>query len=163
EVEHLEQMRRIGCEVLDTTCPWVEKPHRRVLKYIEDGFTTLIHGLLGHAETRATCSLVDSKGGKWLVLLGLDECDFLCSFLGGYDSSNTANLLRAARARHGVFHVQEPASISADVIRHRDPSSGAEVETRDWLPSGTIRVGVTAGASTPDTELAEVIRRICVA
>jgi 4-hydroxy-3-methylbut-2-enyl diphosphate reductase len=47
EVEHLQQMQRIGCEVVDTTCPWVEKPHRRVVKYIEDGFTTLIHGQPG--------------------------------------------------------------------------------------------------------------------
>ena len=56
EVEHLMRMEAIGCEIVDTTCPWVEKPHRRVLKYIEDQFTTLIHGRPGHDETRATCS-----------------------------------------------------------------------------------------------------------
>jgi 4-hydroxy-3-methylbut-2-enyl diphosphate reductase len=255
-------MRAIGCEVVDTTCPWVEKPHRRVLKYIEDRFTTLIHGQPGHDETRATCSLVDSKGGRWIVLRDMSDADALCSFLrgekslaefraafggawsagfdpekdleqvgmvnqttmlasesreiaervaaavkardaarigaanfrdfdticpatqdnqdavieltqstlpdvfvvvGGYDSSNTANLLRAARAKRGTFHVQDPASIEPAQIRHRDPKSGREVTTRDWLPAGPVVVGVSAGASTPDTELAEVVRRLCAA
>jgi 4-hydroxy-3-methylbut-2-enyl diphosphate reductase len=262
EIEHLDRMRKIGCEIVDTTCPWVEKPHRRVVKYIEDGFTTLIHGQPGHDETRATCSLVDSKGGKWIVLRNLDDADALCAYvkgertvadfksrfsgawssafdptrdlervgmvnqttmlasesreiagrvaaamkardadragkagfrdfdticpatqdnqdavieltrsslpdvfvvIGGYDSSNTANLLRAARARRGTFHVQAPASIEPERIRHRDPATGRETTTRDWLPAGEIVVGVSAGASTPDTELAEVIRRLCAA
>src|SRR6185369_3661849 len=83
EVEHLERMRAIGCEVVDTTCPWVEKPHRRVLKYIEDHFTTLIHGQPGHDETRATCSLVDSKGGRWIVLRDMNDADALCAYLRG--------------------------------------------------------------------------------
>jgi 4-hydroxy-3-methylbut-2-enyl diphosphate reductase len=262
EVEHLQRMQQIGCEVVDTTCPWVEKPHRRVVKYIEDGFTTLIHGQPGHDETRATCSLVDSRNGRWIVLRDLDDADALSSFLrgeqtpaefkarfggawsagfdpardlervgmvnqttmlasesrevaqrvaaairardaaragaasfrdfdticpatqdnqdavieltqaatpdlfivlGGYDSSNTANLLRAARARLGSFHVQDAASIEAGAIRHRDPKSGRETATREWLPAGDLVVGVSAGASTPDTELAEVIRRLCAA
>ena len=266
EVEHLQRMKRIGCEVVDTTCPWVEKPHRRVVKYIEDGFTTLIHGQPGHDETRATCSLVDSRGGRWLVLRDLEDADFLSAHLrgersadeardrfartassgfdpahdlervgmvnqttmlatesreiarrvaeamksrvnssaaspgaraafrdfdticpatqdnqdavidltaaqppdlflvlGGYDSSNTANLLRAARARLGAYHLQDPASITAAVLRHRDPVTGGEVETRDWLPAGHVTIALTAGASTPDTEIAEVIRRLCFA
>ena len=61
EVEHTMRLAEIGCEQLDTTCPWVEKPHRRVLRYIEDGFTTIIHGLIGHEETSATCSLIRSR------------------------------------------------------------------------------------------------------
>jgi len=83
--------------------------------------------------------------------------------VGGYDSSNTASLLRVAHARRGSFHVQGPASISPNVIRHRDPSDGHEIETRDWLPGGPLVIALTAGASTPDTELAEVIRRVCTA
>ena len=267
EVEHLERMKAIGCEIVDTTCPWVEKPHRRVLKYLEDRFTTLIHGQPGHDETRATCSLVDSKGGKWLVVRELEDAHFLCAFLrgevsaadaaarlganasrgfdfardlelvgmvnqttmlasesreiarlvadavkardakraagpanfrdfdticpatqdnqdavialtqeigpelvpdlflvlGGYDSSNTANLLRAARAKHGTYHVQEPTSITRDILRHRDPATGGEISTRDWLPPGPLRIALSAGASTPDTELAAVIARLCEA
>jgi 4-hydroxy-3-methylbut-2-enyl diphosphate reductase len=279
EVEHLMRMEAIGCEIVDTTCPWVEKPHRRVKKYVEDGYTVVIHGQPGHDETRATCSLVDSLSGRWLVLRGHDDADLLCDFLagrapaaalrdrfakqasktfdpardlreigmvnqttmlatesaaiakkvgaavaardasgkfasgalpettpapiplaaasrasfrdfdticpatqdnqdavialtdaqspdlflvlGGYDSSNTANLLRAAQAKHGTYHLQEPASIAADAIRHRDPESGLEVVTYGWLPSGPLQVALSAGASTPDTELAEVIRRVC--
>jgi 4-hydroxy-3-methylbut-2-enyl diphosphate reductase len=56
-----------------------------------------------------------------------------------------------------------PASIEPAQIRHRDPKSGREVTTRDWLPAGPVVVGVSAGASTPDSELAEVVRRLCAA
>src|SRR5262249_10390009 len=68
-----------------------------------------------------------------------------------------------ARAKRGTFHVQDPASIEPAQIRHRDPKTGREITTRDWLPAGAVVVGVSAGASTPDTELAEVVRRLCVA
>src|SRR5688572_25295002 len=83
EVEHLMRMEAIGCEIVDTTCPWVEKPHRRVKKYVEDGYTVVIHGQPGHDETRATCSLVDSLSGKWLVLRGHEDADLLGEFLAG--------------------------------------------------------------------------------
>jgi 4-hydroxy-3-methylbut-2-enyl diphosphate reductase len=261
EVQHLQQLRDIGCRITDTTCPWVEKPHRRVLKYLEDGFTTIIHGLRGHDETRATCSLVDSHQGHYLVVRDLDETRGLCSHLrgessaqeflrrfqgalsegfdphqhlqtvglvnqttmlasesrevarlvaeamrerdaestastfrdfdticpatqdnqdavigltqekipdvflvlGGYDSSNTRNLLRAARARSGAYHIQTPSSIAARTIHHRDPQTGTEVCAEDWLPDGKVLICLSAGASTPDTELAEVVHQVCKA
>src|SRR5262249_9743566 len=83
EVQHLERLKQTGCEIVDTSCPWVEKPHRRVLKYIEDGFTTVIHGHPGHDETRATCSLVESRGARFVVLRDLEDCDALCAHLRG--------------------------------------------------------------------------------
>jgi 4-hydroxy-3-methylbut-2-enyl diphosphate reductase len=83
--------------------------------------------------------------------------------LGGYDSSNTRNLLRAARARRGSYHIQSPDSIDRSSIRHRDPATGQEVTSESWLPDGDVVVGLSAGASTPDTELAAVIDRICAA
>ena len=51
-VEDVEALEAAGCKIVDTTCPWVIKPHKRTLNYVKDGFTTLIHGLVRHEETR---------------------------------------------------------------------------------------------------------------
>ena len=32
--------------------------------------------------------------------------------------------------------------------------------TRDWLPAERVRIGVTAGASTPNSEIGAAIERI---
>jgi 4-hydroxy-3-methylbut-2-enyl diphosphate reductase len=49
---------------------------------------------------------------------------------------------------------------SDKLIRHYDQHKHAEVETRDWLPSGKITVGVTAGASCPNNLIEDVIARL---
>jgi 4-hydroxy-3-methylbut-2-enyl diphosphate reductase len=35
-----------------------------------------------------------------------------------------------------------------------------EEEARDWLPAGPVTVGLTAGASTPNNVVGEVVRRL---
>jgi len=35
-----------------------------------------------------------------------------------------------------------------------------EVTTEGWLPPGPVRVGLTAGASTPNSVVGEVVERI---
>lgn len=83
EVEDLEEIASRGLEAVDTTCPWVIKPHKRTLRYVEDGFTTVIHGTVGHDETRATCSLIEHEGGHFVVVHDLEETDRLCAHLRG--------------------------------------------------------------------------------
>ena len=46
------------------------------------------------------------------------------------------------------------------LIRHYDQHAKKEIETRDWLPSGNITVGITAGASCPNNLIEDVIRRL---
>jgi len=56
--------------------------------------------------------------------------------------------------------------LSADEIHHRpvgapSTTSGVQQLTRGWLPpTGPIVVGLTAGASTPNNIVGEVIRRL---
>ncbi|MCI0587624.1 MAG: 4-hydroxy-3-methylbut-2-enyl diphosphate reductase [Planctomycetes bacterium] len=260
EVEDRRRISEAGSEIVDTTCPWVMKPHKRTEKYAREGFTTVIHGMARHEETRATCSLIAHAGGHYVVVQALEDTEVLAAVLGepgdpgpfraafrerlspgfdparhlervgmvnqttmlasesrevaarvraamarrygeaalaerfrdfdticratqenqdalaeavaaadpdlllvvgGYDSSNTKNLARIGDAR-GIptYHLESPASIEAHRIRHRDRRSGLEVETGDWLPAGEITVAFAAGASTPDTLLAEAIERI---
>jgi 4-hydroxy-3-methylbut-2-enyl diphosphate reductase len=82
-VEDIRMLEGLGCTVIDTTCPWVIRPHRRTLKYVEDGFTTVIHGLVQHEETRASCSLIASRGGHYLVVADQTEAARLCDVITG--------------------------------------------------------------------------------
>lgn len=256
-VEDMNDLRTRGVTIVDTTCPWVIKPHKRTLKYLKEGFTTVIHGTVGHEETAATCSLIESEGGHYVVVYSIEETEVLAAFLegkcdeaalrsgiqegsfspgidvmkdlqhlgvinqttmlasesraigdrlklalinrdneaaleqnfrdfdticratqdnqdaaaavadtqpdlylvvGGYDSSNTKNLARVGR-RLGVpaFHIEGPHCIG-EKLQHRHRTSGEVLEEEGWLPSKRpLRVAFTAGASTPDAVLGEVI------
>ncbi len=259
EVEDTERLLAIGCTVLDTTCPWVERPHRRTERLVEEGFSLVIHGKVGHDETRATCSLIRSRGGHYVVILDLEEADLLCSavrgelsraeflkrfaratspgfdpgrqlqriglinqttmlasesreiahriaeamaarvgtpqlrdhfrdfdticsatqenqdavlellgspdldlmiVVGGYESSNTHNLARVAATRVPTFHIEEASEIGPAAIHHQRLNRPERVTTEGWLPSGEVVIGFTAGASTPDNKLGEVIARV---
>ena len=76
--------------------------------------------------------------------------------IGGYNSSNTTNLARICADRLPTYHIADvPALVSAGEIRHRPVRAGP----RRWRPAGSppdgpLAVGMTAGASTPDTSSA---------
>src|SRR5215213_712672 len=85
--------------------------------------------------------------------------------VGGYNSSNTNNLAIIAKERvPRSYHVASGDCISGDTIRHKPAGTPLdareEVEERDWLPAGPIRVGLTAGASTPNSQIGLAIGRI---
>ena len=261
EVEDVERLRALGCTIIDTTCPWVLKPHLRTKRNIEAGFTTVIHATLGHDETRATQSLILHEGGKYVVVRDLEEAGLLCDAIegktgssilterlghaaspgfdpatdlarialinqttmlasesreigamieaavrrrdgeaglagrfrdfdticnatqenqdamnalvetkdldlalvvGGFNSSNTKNLARIALVR-GVptYHIEDASNLERDAIRHKPVDGEEPVTSGSWLPAtGPVRIGFTAGASTPDTKLAAVMDRV---
>ncbi len=259
-VEEMEDLKSRGVKVVDTTCPWVIKPHKRAEKYVREGFTTVVHGTVGHDETRATCSLVRSLGGEFVIVHDMREAEILARYLegtldakellsglhpqavrknfeptphlqrvgvinqttmlasesrsiaerlrqallkrwgeqelsdrfrdfdticqatqenqdaatavvdsspdvflvvGGYDSSNTRNLARVGDAA-GVpaWHIQGPDCISVDCLEYRERHTGEIKTKKDWLPEGPISVAFTAGASTPDAILGQVVERV---
>lgn len=81
--------------------------------------------------------------------------------VGGYNSSNTSHLVEISLEFCPVFHVKDAAClISEDEIEHKLVGQTELVQTKNWLPKGKIKVGVTAGASTPDRVTEEVIERI---
>ena len=81
--------------------------------------------------------------------------------IGGLNSSNTCNLARICAQNVATYHITDPERlISASEIRHKPIGSAEEATTTDWLPHGRIRVGVTAGASTPDNLVDAAIRRL---
>ena len=82
--------------------------------------------------------------------------------IGGYNSSNTANLARICAASRPTFHVADPdCLVSADEIRHRPVGTKAEVSSSGWLPhDGPVSIGLTSGASTPDNLVGAAVARL---
>ena len=100
-----------------------------------------------------------------LVKEGID----LALVIGGYNSSNTGHLVEIASEFCPSFHINDPSEIlSRDEIRHQPAFKKECVVTENWLRSSSgdksdsarIRIGVTAGASTPNRVIEEVIRRL---
>jgi 4-hydroxy-3-methylbut-2-enyl diphosphate reductase len=59
-----------------------------------------------------------------------------------------------------TFHIDAPHCIGENGIRHQPVKEYKEVDTSAWLPEGRVTVGLTAGASTPDNVVGDVIDRI---
>src|SRR5580693_1992536 len=67
--------------------------------------------------------------------------------VGGYNSSNTSHLAEMGEHVLPTYFIKNAAKMQSDrLIVHYDQHQKKEVETRDWLPTGNITVGITAGA-----------------
>jgi 4-hydroxy-3-methylbut-2-enyl diphosphate reductase len=81
--------------------------------------------------------------------------------VGGYNSSNTSHLAEMGEAKLPTYFIKNAAKMQSDkLIVHYDQHKKQEVETRDWLPTGKINVGITAGASCPNNLIEDTIRRL---
>jgi len=92
----------------------------------------------------------------------LGETLDLLLVVGGYNSSNTTHLAEIGSEKSPTFFIgNKSCLLSKEQIRHYDLSLKQEVITENlWLPEGTLRIGITAGASCPNTLIDEVIRRV---
>lgn len=261
-VDHLARLDRQGCTLIDTTCGSVLNVWKNVVRYAQDGYTSIIHGKVHHEETRATASqALKFPNGRFLIVLNQTQTEVACRYIrdggnaeafleyfrdavsagfdpdrdlarvglanqttmlmsesleiagmfrqamidrygqealdghfrsfdticsatqdrqdavlrlldghaldlmlviGGYNSSNTANLARICADRVPTYHVADDERLlSAGAIRHKPIGQKAEVTTSGWLPAtGPVSVGLTAGASTPDNIVGAAILRL---
>lgn len=256
-VEEMEQLSARGCEIVDTTCPWVSRVWNRLSKYAADDFTAVIHGKYRHEETVATSSrapvylivqnLIEAEAVCRYIIEGGDKQEFLARFLGGYsdnfdpdlhlsrvgianqttmlkgeteqigklfektmlqkygpqkldehflspgdticdatqerqdaiinlveekldlmliiggfNSSNTGHLHEIALSKEfPAYHIDGPECIISDSeLRHKPLEGTASGVTKSWLPKGDITIGISAGASTPNQVVVEVIEKI---
>lgn len=107
------------------------------------------------------CSATQERQDAVRELLG-EPLDAMV-VIGGFNSSNTISLTALCAERVPTYHVESPEGIDpiAGTIHHR--LAGVvhrELTTADWLPPGEIRVGITAGASTPNSKIGEAVQRI---
>ena len=261
-IHDFEELRHIGCILVDTTCGSVLNVWKRVESYARDGFTALIHGKHYHEETRATASQVRKYGeGHYLVVRDMAEARLVCDFIegrvaagalmaalghgaspafdptlhlqrigvanqttmlareslaigeavgeaiarargadarardfrtfdticsatqerqdavmdllrqpldamvviGGFNSSNTISLAALCAERVATYHVESPEGIDPATgrVHHRLPGlAHRETDTTNWLPAGAVTLGITAGASTPNSKIGEAVVRI---
>ncbi|MSU41504.1 MAG: 4-hydroxy-3-methylbut-2-enyl diphosphate reductase [Pedosphaera sp.] len=81
--------------------------------------------------------------------------------IGGYNSSNTAHLAEMGEAMLPTYFIKNAAEmVSGQLIRHWNQHQQCAVESQNWLPTGKLTVGVTAGASCPNNLIEDCIRRL---
>mmetsp|Transcript_22887 Transcript_22887/g.40733 ORF Transcript_22887/g.40733 Transcript_22887/m.40733 type:complete len:485 (-) Transcript_22887:67-1521(-) len=261
-LEEMKQLNDMGCQLIDTTCPWVSKVWNAVDSQAKKKFTSIIHGKYAHEETKATASFA----GDYLIVKNMNEANYVSDYIlnggdkaefmekfkyamsegfnpetmldavgianqttmlkgeteevgklfettmmkkygpaelsnhylvmdticdatqerqdamqilvnqqhnpaerldlmlvvGGFNSSNTSQLqLMAEQKGIPSFWVDGPACIDTEknAITHR-MYTHEMVDTNDWLPTGPITVGITSGASTPDSVVEDVLDKV---
>ena len=112
------------------------------------------------------CSATQERQDAVIALLNERPLDLML-VVGGYNSSNTCNLARICADRVPTYHIADPdCLVSANDVRHRPvgmPSTTASLEqvTSGWLPAaGALAIGLTAGASTPNNIVGQVIEKL---
>src|SRR5262249_4890073 len=93
----------------------------------------------------------------------LDEGIDVMVVIGGFNSSNTISLAALCDERAPTYHIEASTAIDPDTnsIHYRPAGiKHTESDAYDWLPEGPVRVGVTAGASTPNNKIGDVVARI---
>jgi 4-hydroxy-3-methylbut-2-enyl diphosphate reductase len=112
------------------------------------------------------CSATQERQDAVVALLEERRLDLMV-VVGGYNSSNTCNLARICAEKARTYHIADPdCLVSPHEVRHRPigaPSTtvGREEVTRHWLPENRpVVIGLTAGASTPNNIVGQVISRV---
>src|SRR3954464_12108775 len=81
--------------------------------------------------------------------------------VGGYNSSNTSHLAEMGEEKLPTYFVRNATRLVSETeILHYDLHQKQEVIAKDWLPSGPIMVGITAGASCPNNLIEETLVRL---
>jgi len=81
-VQEMVAFSERGCTLVDTTCGSVLNVWKNVVRYAQDGFTSIIHGKVKHEETRATASqALKYPNGRYLVVLDRDEAAVVCDYI----------------------------------------------------------------------------------
>ncbi|MCM2254897.1 MAG: 4-hydroxy-3-methylbut-2-enyl diphosphate reductase [Vicinamibacteria bacterium] len=108
------------------------------------------------------CSATQDRQDAVLQLLAERAVDLMV-VIGGYNSSNTQALAKMCADKVPTYHIDSAACVEAEAISHRAVVDGSIGSTSGWLPAGPLRVGLTAGASTPNSVVAAVVERVLAA
>ncbi len=114
-------------------------------------------GRFRHFDT--ICNATQERQDAVLELLrqGVD----LMLVVGGYSSCNTAHLAELSSLYKPTYYIDRASCVLSSVcMRHKSLAKQTEIITEGWLPSGQITIGLTAGASTPERIVGEVIDRV---
>jgi len=108
------------------------------------------------------CSATQDRQDAVLKILAEGGLDVMV-VIGGYNSSNTQALARICAEKLPTFHIRGPEGLEASGAIHHRPVGvhHDELVAPAWLPSERpVTVGLTAGASTPNNVVGEVVERV---
>jgi 4-hydroxy-3-methylbut-2-enyl diphosphate reductase len=121
-------------------------------------------------EARATdfrtfdtiCSATQERQDAVMALLE-EQLDVMV-VIGGFNSSNTISLAALCAEQVPTYHIEDASGIDpqAGTVHYRVAGvKHVENTLGGWLPAGRpVRVGLTAGASTPNNKIGETVARI---
>jgi 4-hydroxy-3-methylbut-2-enyl diphosphate reductase len=116
------------------------------------------------ADTKDTLCYATSENQEAIGHLVKDTADFAI-VVGGYNSSNTTHLAKLCKRVLPTYHIKDAQEIaSKEQIKHLDLETLQVVTTENWLVQNsvdTITCLLSAGASSPDALVDEVIIRLC--
>ncbi|MEC8952165.1 MAG: 4-hydroxy-3-methylbut-2-enyl diphosphate reductase [Acidobacteriota bacterium] len=117
------------------------------------------------------CSATQDRQDAVQNLVGAERLDLMI-VVGGYNSSNTRNLAKICTAKLPTYHIADAESLTSVAEIHHRPVTGPlsnlsqsrdkqEVAAQNWLPgTGEVSIGLTAGASTPNNIIGQVVLRL---
>jgi 4-hydroxy-3-methylbut-2-enyl diphosphate reductase len=80
--------------------------------------------------------------------------------IGGYNSSNTIALARLCSQRMPTYHISGADCLEGASIRFKPVGEKTESRAEGWLPRGPVTLGLTAGASTPNNVVGQVVEKL---
>lgn len=84
--------------------------------------------------------------------------------IGGFNSSNTISLAALCAEHVPTYHVEDSTGIDphARTLHYRPAGiKHSEDTAKGWMPEeGPVRLGITAGASTPNSKIGDAVARI---
>ncbi|MFA5097475.1 MAG: 4-hydroxy-3-methylbut-2-enyl diphosphate reductase [Candidatus Margulisiibacteriota bacterium] len=194
-----EDAKKMGLEIVDTTCPWVKKAQQIAKMLYEDGSQVVIVGDRDHTEVKGIKGWTQESA---IVVEGPKDVETLpfCEKMGivAQTTQSVGNFeatVAALKEKSGTVRVEnticsatekrQEAAIelarqadlmivigdvrSANTNRLRELCLGQGVETHmihsaDEIKTGWLEnkktVGITAGASTPEWVIKEIVDRL---
>src|SRR3954469_25518707 len=108
------------------------------------------------------CSATQERQDAVMALL--EEPLTAMIVIGGFNSSNTISLAALCDERVPTYHIEDASGIDPETGAVRFRRAGikhVEATATGWLPAeGPVRIGLTAGASTPNNKIGETVARI---
>jgi 4-hydroxy-3-methylbut-2-enyl diphosphate reductase len=150
-------LQRIGV-VNQTTMLATET--EEIAEYLK-GVITAHRGPGYFADTRDTLCYA-TNDNQDATLAALDSGADLALVVGGFNSSNTAQLVTILSRKMPVYYIRGEEDMEASAITHFEYASKQEKRTSGWIPEKRpLRVVLTSGASCPDAVVENVLKKMC--
>ncbi|MCK5114363.1 MAG: 4-hydroxy-3-methylbut-2-enyl diphosphate reductase [Phycisphaerae bacterium] len=139
-----QQLKQIGCDIIDCSCGDVIRLWRWSEKAVKDGFGVLIFGRAMHDETVVTKTRLAAAGGKYLVVENIEQVEKFTKMIAdaheapdlreifGPDATNTdspSHFLTLAQVSQTTMlynHTQKICEMILDVFVERFGKSAAK-------------------------------------